>query len=313
MYLFSYLAFMCFLMGLAMAAALIAARPKAMLNWVASTPALGYSLYSFCGVWVSASQDPATIRWFFSVSVWGFGLLIPAGALAAELMLSRIRAFWGWAFWTPFAAYWCFSAVWGMTDRAIVADFHGSMWGNVGIHAHSLLLVIGGIVLGFQKLLIWTILWRALRKPELALARPLLEFFIPADAAALVLVIAVQFVTATLGLPSVAGLAGLFNVGLLSFVVWRYSRIVAAEEAARARGPLIDLSDSRAIAILDRYGITAGERGVLSLLLQGHDRKSIAARRFIAEGTVKTHIHSIYAKTGAKNRVELLLLLTSGK
>jgi DNA-binding NarL/FixJ family response regulator len=111
----------------------------------------------------------------------------------------------------------------------------------------------------------------------------------------------------------VAGLAGLFNVGLLSFVVWRHSRIVAAEESPSASGPLIDVSNKRASAILDRYGITAGERGVLSLLLQGHDRKSIAARRFIAEGTVKTHIHSIYAKTGAKNRVELMILLTTGK
>jgi DNA-binding CsgD family transcriptional regulator len=313
MFLFSYLSFMCFLAGLAMAATVIAVRPKALLNWVASVPALGYSLYSFCGVWVSASQDPLTVKAFFSVSVWGFGLLIPAGALAAELMLSRIRALWGWAIWTPFAVYWCLSAVWGMTDRAIVADFRGSPLGNVGIHADSMVLVVGGIVLALQKLLIWTILWRAGRKRELAPSRRLLEFFIPADAAALVLVIAVQFVTTKLSLPSVAGLAGLFNVGLVSLIVWRHSRIQAAAEAPSVGGPWIDVSNKRVNAMLDRFGITAGEKSVLVLLLQGHDRKTIAARRFIAEGTVKAHIHSIYAKTGAKNRVELMLLLTSEK
>jgi DNA-binding CsgD family transcriptional regulator len=315
MFLFSYLSFMGFLLGLAMTAALILVRPKAVLNWIATVPVLGYSLFSLSFVWVTASQDTQTVWSFFAISVWGFGLLIPSGALAAELVLSRVRPLWAWIIWVPFTAYWTVSAVWGTFGRTILAGFHSSSLGNVGVHTDSAVLGVGAAVLILQKLVIWSVLWRSRNHPRLAGSRRLLTLFVPADAAALILIITVQIVTTKLGLPSVAGLAGLFNVGLLFFVVWKHSRILAAAESPPAVGaPWTDiLSNKRLTAMLDRYGITAGEKGVLALLLQGHDRKTIAARRFIAEGTVKAHIHSIYAKTGAKNRVELMLLLSSEK
>lgn len=58
-----------------------------------------------------------------------------------------------------------------------------------------------------------------------------------------------------------------------------------------------------------QYGITAREREVLIMLMRGYNRKEIAESQFIAPSTVKNHIHNIYEKTGASNRVELLLML----
>lgn len=50
------------------------------------------------------------------------------------------------------------------------------------------------------------------------------------------------------------------------------------------------------------YKLSVREKDVLLLVLQGYRNKEIAQSLFIAEGTVKDHITSIFAKIGVKNR-----------
>jgi DNA-binding NarL/FixJ family response regulator len=51
-------------------------------------------------------------------------------------------------------------------------------------------------------------------------------------------------------------------------------------------------------------GLTAREVEVLGLISQGLSNAQIAARLFIGEATVKTHINNSFAKIGARNRAE---------
>ncbi|GAA0589792.1 response regulator transcription factor [Kribbella sandramycini] len=51
-------------------------------------------------------------------------------------------------------------------------------------------------------------------------------------------------------------------------------------------------------------GLTARETEVLRLIAQGLSNPEIAARLFIGEATVKTHINNTFAKIGARHRAE---------
>ena len=52
-------------------------------------------------------------------------------------------------------------------------------------------------------------------------------------------------------------------------------------------------------------GVSAREREILQLVAQGLDNREIGKKLFISPKTVKNHMTSIYAKTGARNRVQL--------
>ena len=56
-------------------------------------------------------------------------------------------------------------------------------------------------------------------------------------------------------------------------------------------------------------GISDREKEIIQLLAQGLDNREIGKRLFISPKTVKNHLTSIYAKTGARNRVQLANLL----
>lgn len=58
----------------------------------------------------------------------------------------------------------------------------------------------------------------------------------------------------------------------------------------------------------DEAGLTAREREVLRQIAQGRTTAEIAAALVIGEATVKTHIHHILAKLGARDRAHAIVL-----
>jgi DNA-binding NarL/FixJ family response regulator len=92
--------------------------------------------------------------------------------------------------------------------------------------------------------------------------------------------------------------------GVARKVMDAYVRLAGDAESA-GRLPVEDLSSR--------------ERSVLVLLAQGLSNKEIAARLFLAEGTVKNHVSAILQKIGARDRTQAALrardlgLLTSAK
>ena len=58
--------------------------------------------------------------------------------------------------------------------------------------------------------------------------------------------------------------------------------------------------------VCERYGLTSREREVLMCLVEGNDYQNTASKLHLALGTVKSHMHNIFKKTGAKTSAELL-------
>ncbi len=55
----------------------------------------------------------------------------------------------------------------------------------------------------------------------------------------------------------------------------------------------------------DRYGLTPRETEILGQILRNKNNQEIASELFIAVGTVKAHVHNLFAKTECSNRQEL--------
>lgn len=68
--------------------------------------------------------------------------------------------------------------------------------------------------------------------------------------------------------------------------------------------------EAKGLAGLARdVGISDREKEIIRLVALGLDNREIGKRLFISPKTVKNHMTSIYAKTGARNRVQLTNLL----
>ena len=70
--------------------------------------------------------------------------------------------------------------------------------------------------------------------------------------------------------------------------------------------------DAAAVSFTARFGITEREKEVVLLLRSGLSSGDIASRLFISHKTLETHVTNIYRKTGARNRVQLLNILSDG-
>ena len=54
----------------------------------------------------------------------------------------------------------------------------------------------------------------------------------------------------------------------------------------------------------DDHGLTAREREVLALLVEGHTNRRIAEELFISESTAGVHVSNILGKLGVRTRTE---------
>lgn len=88
---------------------------------------------------------------------------------------------------------------------------------------------------------------------------------------------------------------GLFSVFLAAYLL----RLIRQTSAARTVGT----------EQLDTIGLSAREREVLYLVLQGLNNKRIARELHISVATVKTHLHKIFRKTNVNSRFELARVL----
>jgi DNA-binding NarL/FixJ family response regulator len=73
--------------------------------------------------------------------------------------------------------------------------------------------------------------------------------------------------------------------------------------AATAAAPAAPASAAEAAALPAPDGLTQREAEILALIARGLTNPEIAARLFLSNHTVKTHISRIFAKTGSRDRV----------
>jgi DNA-binding CsgD family transcriptional regulator len=79
----------------------------------------------------------------------------------------------------------------------------------------------------------------------------------------------------------------------------------------RATGPSIKftMQDNINQKFFKTYKISKREREIMRELIKGKTYKEIGASLFISLSTARTHVYSIYRKTGINNKVELIHLL----
>ncbi len=101
--------------------------------------------------------------------------------------------------------------------------------------------------------------------------------------------------------PSILVIAARFSL-LALYVITRFQSAPGRASASPDAAPL-ELG-----AVAERYALSVRETEILSLLVSGKTNREIAEILFISISTVKTHIASIFAKTGARNRLEASVL-----
>jgi len=85
-------------------------------------------------------------------------------------------------------------------------------------------------------------------------------------------------------------------------------RSTLAPEAIQSLIQLDNLSTAHAEAEAQTYGLTAREREVLALMVQGLNNGTIAERLVVSRSTAKAHVSNILSKLGVSNRAEAIVL-----
>lgn len=103
------------------------------------------------------------------------------------------------------------------------------------------------------------------------------------------------------------------SVNALSFLLWNLAFLFFLTRFLELKPIPLDSFPAIPLPASGALGISERERDVITLLVRGESRKSIAEKLFISELTVKTHIRNIYGKLDVKNRVELALLFKENR
>jgi len=93
----------------------------------------------------------------------------------------------------------------------------------------------------------------------------------------------------------------------------------AVLDAARLDGPdggiAVSVRPARPDDLLELVcratGLSARERELVALVVEGLDTKTIARRLHLSEHTVQDHLKSVFAKAGVRSRRELVSLLAA--
>lgn len=93
--------------------------------------------------------------------------------------------------------------------------------------------------------------------------------------------------------------------GFLGFLLGRVFQEVVFRLARAPRTALLVLSP----AIAGRFGLTPRESQAAQAVLDGLTYKEAAQKLFVSPSTVKSHVLSVYQKTGAGNKIELLRMV----
>ena len=83
-------------------------------------------------------------------------------------------------------------------------------------------------------------------------------------------------------------------------------RAPGARRLAAVPTPADAAADGR--GILERAGLTGKEVEILRLIARGLTNQEICDAQWVSMATVKTHVGHLLAKTGARDRVQLVLL-----
>jgi DNA-binding CsgD family transcriptional regulator len=112
-------------------------------------------------------------------------------------------------------------------------------------------------------------------------------------------------ITITLGRAGVTALQiqllsfPLFYIIFNSVLIYYGFKYYIREAAAALPAAITD-------GFIRQYGISERENEIIKLLLEGCGNREIGERLFISIATVRNHLHNVFEKTGAKNRVDLL-------
>ena len=75
----------------------------------------------------------------------------------------------------------------------------------------------------------------------------------------------------------------------------------------RKNGAVYNISD-----FTTKYCLSEREKSVVELIIKGYCNRRISESLFIAESSVKRHIHNIFEKTSLDTRFELISCLGKG-
>lgn len=104
----------------------------------------------------------------------------------------------------------------------------------------------------------------------------------------------------------------LFSIGyFLFFFINEKKQIAALFSALKSPVNVVLNAKIDSSAFATAHDLTAREKEVFALLVQGHNNGSIASLLFISDNTVKRHLTSIYKKCGAKGRAHLLYCINA--
>jgi DNA-binding NarL/FixJ family response regulator len=98
------------------------------------------------------------------------------------------------------------------------------------------------------------------------------------------------------------------------WLILRAARLAADEPGSgqgdRAATIVVTIEEASAAGRLDlfarAYGLTGREQELLGLLATGSDTRAMARQMALSEHTIQDHLKSIFAKTGARDRVTVL-------